>query len=105
MKAQKFGIEIEMTGLTREAAAKVIAAHFGTTARDVGGMYSEWAVLDTQGRKWKVVSDGSIHTEIKENGNRSRINKRQYSVEVVSPICTYDDIDNCCRAACGRLRN
>ena len=30
MRTQKFGIEIEMTGITREKAAKVIAEYFGT---------------------------------------------------------------------------
>lgn len=33
MKTQTFGIEVEMTGITRQRAAEVIAAHFGTTAQ------------------------------------------------------------------------
>lgn len=37
MRSQRFGIEIEMTGITRAAAAKVIAGHFDTTATHVGG--------------------------------------------------------------------
>ena len=32
MRTQKFGIEIEMTGITRERAAKVIAGYFGTSS-------------------------------------------------------------------------
>ena len=32
MRSQNFGIEIEMTGLTRSAAARIIAGHFGTQA-------------------------------------------------------------------------
>ncbi len=30
LKEQRFGIEIEMTGITREEAARVTAAYFGT---------------------------------------------------------------------------
>ena len=37
MKTQTFGIEIELTGITREAAARVIAEYFGTSSYYVGG--------------------------------------------------------------------
>ena len=63
MKNQRFGIEIEMTGLTRAAAARVIAGHFSTTATHVGGSYDAYAVRDTEGRQWKIVSDASIQCE------------------------------------------
>lgn len=33
MKRLTIGVEIEMTGLTREKAAQIVAAHFGTSAR------------------------------------------------------------------------
>lgn len=33
MKAQRFGIEVEMTGITREDAARVAAEYFGTSSR------------------------------------------------------------------------
>ncbi|MBR5785862.1 MAG: amidoligase family protein, partial [Clostridia bacterium] len=32
MRNQRFGIEIEMTGITRTKAAKVIAGHFNSEA-------------------------------------------------------------------------
>jgi hypothetical protein len=32
MKTQEYGIEIELTGITREVAAKTVATYFGTTA-------------------------------------------------------------------------
>ena len=41
MRDQRFGIEIEMTGITRATAARVIAGHFNTTATHVGGSYDE----------------------------------------------------------------
>lgn len=43
MRSQNFGIEIEMTGLTRSAAARIIAGHFGTQATHVGGAYDSYA--------------------------------------------------------------
>lgn len=89
MKNQKFGIEIEMTGLTRYDAARVIAQHFGTTERYAGGGYGTYEVKDGSGRTWKLVSDASIRTE-RKNGGRT---DSDYQVELVSPICAYDDIE------------
>ena len=37
MKDQYFGVEVEMTGITREQAATALAAYFATDARYVGG--------------------------------------------------------------------
>lgn len=88
MRDQNFGIEIEMTGLTRAAAARIIAGYFDTDACHVGGNYDSYTVRDTGGRQWKVMSDASIR---RENGN-GRSAGSQYSVEVVSPICQYGDI-------------
>ncbi len=79
-----------MTGITRSTAAKTIAGHLGTEAVHVGGTYDTYTVDDSQGRKWKVVSDASIRTEAR--GNRAA--SRHYSVEVVSPICKYEDIES-----------
>ena len=42
MRDQNFGIEIEMTGLTRAAAARIIAGHFDTDACHVGGGYDAY---------------------------------------------------------------
>ena len=33
MKDQCFGVEVEMTGITREQAARALAAYFGTEPR------------------------------------------------------------------------
>ncbi len=89
MRTQNFGIEIEMTGLTRAAAARIIAGHFGTQATHVGGAYDSYTVRDDRNRIWKVVSDASIRCR---NGN-NRAASRDYSVEFVSPICQYEDIE------------
>lgn len=64
-KDQNYGCEIEMTGLTREQAARAVAALFGTTARRTreSVTYDPWEVLDNDGKKWRFVYDGSIHLQ------------------------------------------
>lgn len=89
MRNQNFGIEIEMTGITRCAAAKVIAGFFYTEAVHVGGGYDAYAVRDEQGRQWKIMSDSSILRETRSGRNAGAT----YSVELVSPICQYSDIE------------
>lgn len=78
-----------MTGLTRAAAARIIAGYFGTNATHVGGGYDTYTVRDNRNRQWKLVSDASIRCR---NGN-NRSASRDYSVEFVSPICQYEDIE------------
>ena len=55
IQGQDFGIEIEMTGLTRSRAAEVIAEYFGTTKEYEGSFYDTYFARDTTGRKWKVM--------------------------------------------------
>ncbi len=93
MKSQAFGIEIELTGLTRETATKEIAIFFGTTAVYKGGTYLEYKVKDSQGRYWKVMKDSSINPEKKVATGRTVSADENYKVEVVSPICKYEDIE------------
>ena len=88
MRSQNFGIEIEMTGLTRSAAARIIAGYFGTQATHVGGAYDAYTIRDEQNRQWKVVRDTSIRCR----DSRNREARRDYAVEFVSPICKYEDI-------------
>lgn len=78
-----------MTGITRAAAAQVIAGHFDTSATHVGGMYDAFAVRDGDDRQWKVVSDSSIRRE----SRRGQSSNASYAVEFVSPICKYEDIE------------
>ena len=87
MRSQRFGIEIEMTGITRAAAARVIAGYFHTQAIHIGGGYDAYSVRDGENRQWKVVRDSSIRTETASG----RVNQN-YAVELVSPICRYEDI-------------
>lgn len=88
MREQKFGIEIELTGITREKAAEVIGTYLGSPSHYDGGFYKEYSVMDEQNRKWKVMYDSSIMAK-KKNGTRAN---DDYKVEFVSPICEYSDI-------------
>jgi hypothetical protein len=81
-----------MTGLSRQRAAQVLSEYFGRPASFDGGYYGEYSVLDSQSRRWKVMSDGSIKTEKKE-GRQIVSADNTYSVELVSPICRYEDIE------------
>ena len=92
MKKQRFGIEIEMTGVTREQAAKVAAAHFGTESFYDGTFYHTYSALDSQGRKWKFLSDGSI-TPQRKAGRQTVSASDEYKTEMVSPICRWEDIE------------
>lgn len=50
IKNQNFGVEIEMTGITRSTAVKVIAGYFHTTATHIGGSYDSYVVRDDENR-------------------------------------------------------
>lgn len=49
MKNQRFGIEIEMTGLTRKEASEIIALHFSSLSVHEGGGYDTYSVSDQHG--------------------------------------------------------
>lgn len=88
MRDQNFGLECEFTGISRQRAAEVIAEYFGTQYRHEGGSYDTYSVPDSQGRSWKLVSDASIDEVSRDGGYADST----YRVELVTPICVYDDI-------------
>ena len=49
LKEQKFGVEDEMTGITRKQAAEAISDLFESIPRHVGGGYDAWEVKDREG--------------------------------------------------------
>jgi len=85
----KFGIEVEFTGITRRQAAEVAAGHLGGTITETRDSYGTYKVTAPDGRVWKFVYDGSIYTQRKVNGEKV-LAGREYSVELVSPILTYE---------------
>lgn len=91
LKNQKFGVEVEMTGISRERAAKVVAEVLGTTpSRPDGTCYKTRTITDQAARKWKIMRDSSI-TPIRNDGGSETID--QYRVEFVTPPLNYEDID------------
>ena len=91
IRDQYFGTEIEMTGITRQRAAEVVAEMFGTRAVCDGGYYGVWSVTDQEGKKWKFMYDGSIYTERRERGRMVRAGS-EYSTEMVSPKLSYGEM-------------
>mgnify|MGYP004462544169 CR=1 FL=1 len=89
MRTQNFGVEIEMTGITRSTAAKVIAGYFNTTATHIGGCYDSYSVRDNDNRQWKIMRDASLRCTNRSGEQASAL----YSVEFVTPICNYNDIE------------
>ena len=85
MKQQTIGCEIEMAEITRENAVKTVAEFFGTkdTVLYEGLGYRAWSCRDRQGRKWLVMRDSSISASCDD-----------MKAELVTPILTYDDIED-----------
>ena len=60
MSEMTFGCELEYEGISQAVAAKTVAEVTGGTARYEGSHLSNWVVEMPDGRKWQVVSDGSL---------------------------------------------
>lgn len=89
LKNQKFGVEIEFTGITRRKAAGIVAKVLGC---EVGlsdsTVYKTRTMIDSEGRGWKIMRDSSI-VEMSRNGNAND----EYKVEFVTPPLHYKDIE------------
>ena len=73
-----FGVELEYDRITTAKAAKVVGEVTGGAVRYEGTHLSNWVVTMPDGRRWQVVSDGSL------SGT---------SAEVVTPILKTSDLD------------
>jgi len=99
LNEQRFGLEIEMSGISREKCAKLIAKALGSEAIHIGGTYDEWNVADANGKRWKVVFDGSIRAEywsLANNRYQSYADRhagKDKKVELVAPICDWADFE------------
>lgn len=61
LKNQLFGVEVEMTGITREKAARLVAEVLGTTpSHPESNCYHTRTIADQAARKWKIMRDSSI---------------------------------------------
>lgn len=90
LKKQNYGVEVEFTGISRKMAADAVAEIIGTAAsRPDRTCYQTRTIQDSQGRKWKVMRDSSIHP-IRKVGTE---NMDEYRVEFVTPVLKYEDLD------------
>ncbi len=91
LKNQLFGVEVEMTGITREKAAQVVAEVLGTTpGRPDHSCYKTRIIKDMAARKWKIMRDSSINPIRNDNGRETL---DEYRVEFVTPPLNYEDIE------------
>jgi len=89
LKNQRFGVEIEFTGITRRKAAGIVARALGVAVPLADStVYKTRTIVDAEGRKWKVMRDSSI-VPMSRNGEASD----EYRVEFVTPPLCYEDIE------------
>ena len=88
---QQFGVEIEMTGITRKKAAEIVCDVLDGKLyrRSSSKGRDHYQVVDPQERKWRIMFDKSMtrcdeQYEITEN--------EDYGVELCTPILRYEDI-------------
>ena len=96
---QNFGVEIELTGITREQGAKVISEYFhGTSIGHLSDGYDTWTAKDRKGRTWKCSRDISIRPETRSNGRTNQLSegrtRSDHRCEVVTPILQYEDLED-----------
>lgn len=91
IKKQRYGVEVEMTGITRAKAASIIAEVFGTRASlPDRTCYHTVSIKDQSARTWKVMRDSSINP-VRNDGTMEHID--EYRVEMVTPPLNYEDIE------------
>ncbi len=100
LKSLRFGVELEIVGLTETRAAEIVARVVnGLEVRPTMAGPSGQETMMADGRKWKAVYDGSVRGT---SGG---------ACEVVSPILTWADMDTvqnivrALRAAGGRVND
>lgn len=74
LKSQTYGVEIEFVGCSMNRAARAVHSV-------VGGRIFDTTVVAPDGRKWKVVHDGSVSSHLGGGG------------ELVTPVLKYDDME------------
>lgn len=91
LKNQLFGVEVEMTGITREKAARLVAEVLGTTpSHPESNCYHTRTIADLAARKWKIMRDSSIEA-IRNDDTIEPLD--EYRVEFVTPPLNYSDIE------------
>lgn len=81
MKSQYFGVEVELTGITRQQCKLILADYFHDSE-----------LFDAQGRDWGIHGDGSISPIRRISRTIIDSASYDYQVELVTPILEYEDI-------------
>lgn len=84
MRWKKYGVEMDMTGITRKAAAEILAEQFQTVA-DFCLEDNGYHVQDQNQRLWRVLPSDSIKAE-KYNGEKVVGANYMYQVKLLSPF-------------------
>lgn len=84
IKTRRFGVEVELTGITRCQAVQAMQSVLHGEIDHYGRAYY---IRDEQYRQWSVVYDGSIRAH-----NRGGGLDYEYKVEINTPVLEYDDI-------------
>ena len=87
---QRWGAEIEFTGISRRTAATIVARTLGANVNYIGGSYHEHQIRDRKGRVWRIVRDASVEPD---SGDQLADNLDAYKCELITPICTYADME------------
>ncbi len=88
LRKQKFGVEIEFTGMTRQRAAELLADSLDADKAQFSRTMNGYFVRDAMGRPWRIVCDDSIEP-IHPNSTEA---DSDCCCELVTPICDYSDI-------------
>lgn len=81
MKSQRFGVEIELTGISRSEVRQILSNYFHDSE-----------LFDSSGRDWIVKYDSSIYAYYRYNGSLVETSSNDYKVELVTPVLEYEDI-------------
>ena len=83
-----------MTGITRQQAAEAVAALSAhRPARPMNpAFYDPWEVVDNDGKKWRLVYDGSIAATRRVGRRQEPAYDLTYKVELNSPVLEYAEM-------------
>lgn len=91
LRNQKFGVEVEMTGITRAKAAQIVGEILGSRPSSAeSSCYCTREIKDQAARTWKIMRDSSI-SPVRNDGTNEYMD--EYRVEFVTPPLNYDDIE------------
>ena len=82
MKSQLFGVEIELTGISKEDVKDILRRYF-----------NNHDLMDNKGRDWSVKYDSSIQARYRYNNSLVETSSNDYKVELVTPVLEYEDIE------------